>query len=365
MKIFVSWSGEPSKSIAKVLDKRLREILPGAGTFMSFEHIEMGVRWAERIKRQLSRRNHGIVCLTPQNLNAPWIIYEAGALTKNAASRLWCILFAGLSKADVPKPLGDFQLAQFNKTDMRRVVHSINNAIGARKLTRPDLDKNFEQQWRGLANTVKSAQMRASKKLLFEERYPIPPRQDLFKVVGAPNLGTSPLQYDNLVADCEKHLVMAGQCLYFLTRKDDEPRRRSQVFDFLHQGKELDILICDFMSRAAVNTWCSIQAERYRKDLHRSTFVFRSWQRQANKDPQLAGRLIIRRTTFVPLSISFVDPKESRGYLVFVPNAFQTHAPRRPCFAYSKQGNPDAFAEYWSAYDHCFHDTRHTCDILQ
>ena len=81
-KIFISWSGDVSKRVAQALDKWLPEVVEGIEPWISTQDISAGVRWGSEIARQLERINFGIICLTPDNLQAPWILFEAGALAK-------------------------------------------------------------------------------------------------------------------------------------------------------------------------------------------------------------------------------------------------------------------------------------------
>jgi hypothetical protein len=48
---------------------------------MSQDDIETGSGWLARIKNELEATSYGIICLTPQNLDAPWLHFEAGALS--------------------------------------------------------------------------------------------------------------------------------------------------------------------------------------------------------------------------------------------------------------------------------------------
>jgi hypothetical protein len=48
-------------------------------TYMSDRDNEAGILWGENLSSELEASNFGIVCLTPNNLQAPWIPVEAGA----------------------------------------------------------------------------------------------------------------------------------------------------------------------------------------------------------------------------------------------------------------------------------------------
>jgi hypothetical protein len=71
MKVFVSWSGEPSRSIARALAAWLDEVLPQVDAWMSDKEIESGARWPRELADSLEGTNYGILCVTRENQNAP------------------------------------------------------------------------------------------------------------------------------------------------------------------------------------------------------------------------------------------------------------------------------------------------------
>jgi len=82
MKVFISWSGMISKYIAKFLKKNLEEIFDNENfeTFMSEEDITAGSNWFQVIKDELESSDCAIICITKDNINAPWINFEGGAI---------------------------------------------------------------------------------------------------------------------------------------------------------------------------------------------------------------------------------------------------------------------------------------------
>lgn len=73
MKVFISWSGEIGKQVAKFLrNEWLEYILDGIEPWMSDSDIATGLPWFSEIRKSLATTNYGIVCLTPENLHAPW-----------------------------------------------------------------------------------------------------------------------------------------------------------------------------------------------------------------------------------------------------------------------------------------------------
>src|SRR5262249_18500658 len=82
MKVFLSWSGERSRAVAELLSAFLPRVLQAVDPFMSAHDIEPGASWVAALDAHLDAHTFGVLCLTPENLAAPWILFEAGALGK-------------------------------------------------------------------------------------------------------------------------------------------------------------------------------------------------------------------------------------------------------------------------------------------
>ena len=80
--VFISWSGQRSKALALQLHDWLKAVVQRANPWMSERDIGAGQRWNEQISARLKDTHFGIICLTPENLNAPWLLFEAGAVAK-------------------------------------------------------------------------------------------------------------------------------------------------------------------------------------------------------------------------------------------------------------------------------------------
>jgi hypothetical protein len=57
----------------------------------------------------------GILFLTNENLQAPWLMFEAGALSKRIGDSKVCPILFGLKATDVTDPLAQFQLARIEE----------------------------------------------------------------------------------------------------------------------------------------------------------------------------------------------------------------------------------------------------------
>lgn len=127
MKVFLSWSGARSKALAELLHTWLPQVIQAVEPWMSSE-MEKGQKWSPEVANRLSETRFGLLCLTRENLSAPWLLFEAGALSKTPDAYLWTFLH-GISPIDVEQPLAQFQHTIGEKNDVRKLIHTINLAV--------------------------------------------------------------------------------------------------------------------------------------------------------------------------------------------------------------------------------------------
>lgn len=145
MKVFLSWSGEASGQIARELAEWIPMILQSVRIFLSPIDIEKGSRWGADISRELGEANYGLACLTRDNLNAPWLVFEAGALSKLQSGRVATLLF-GVSPTEVKQPLSMFQATKFEEGEFLQLLSDINKAAGG-TLSDEKLRQLFTYTW--------------------------------------------------------------------------------------------------------------------------------------------------------------------------------------------------------------------------
>jgi len=157
MKIFLSWSGELSHKIAIELRDWLPFVIQSVQPYVSSEDIDKGTRWSIDIAKELEDSSFGILCVTPQNLEAPWINFEAGALSKAFNNSNVSPFLFGLKPSDLKKsPLLQFQSTLYDKKDFVKLVLSINNVLGKDKLDEVKLKKTFDVWWENLKGKLDS-----------------------------------------------------------------------------------------------------------------------------------------------------------------------------------------------------------------
>ncbi len=156
MKILISWAGEPSHQIALILRDCLPPIIPSAIPWVSSEDIPKGTRWGQELAKQLEDTSSGLIVCVPNNVNEPWLNFEAGALSKSVElSRVWTLLFR-LTPDQLSGPLTQFQATVFEREDVRKLMRSINETAGAEAILSERLDTNIGAVWPELNSRVQA-----------------------------------------------------------------------------------------------------------------------------------------------------------------------------------------------------------------
>lgn len=146
MKVFLSWSGEPSKTLATVLHEWLATVFPDVTFWLSTRDIDLGKRWGNELDEQLGSTDFGILCLVPTNLLAPWLVFEAGALSKSMDTSRVVPYCLGLQPEHIQGPLSKFQGVSADQGGTYRLVENINSLLESK---RPDmmLARTFHKWW--------------------------------------------------------------------------------------------------------------------------------------------------------------------------------------------------------------------------
>jgi hypothetical protein len=148
MKVFICWSGERSQKVAETLREWLKRVIQQLDPWVSSEDIQAGVQWIPEITDQLAKTKIGILCLTPENLKAPWLNFEAGALAKTVDDRAHvCPYLVQLTPTDVPMPLGLFQSKRADEEGTFDLLRTINSCLGDSALKPDVLKDTFKTFW--------------------------------------------------------------------------------------------------------------------------------------------------------------------------------------------------------------------------
>lgn len=131
-KVFISWSGPNSKEFAKGLKQLLvQSVFAGSDLqcFVSDEGIISGNHWWEKIKTELRTCKLGILCITKENLYAPWVYFEAGAMIAQEVPVIPLLVSCSL-KALATTPLNGIQAIEFyDQKKFMKMLKDINSIM--------------------------------------------------------------------------------------------------------------------------------------------------------------------------------------------------------------------------------------------
>ncbi|MGH8071729.1 MAG: TIR domain-containing protein [Candidatus Entotheonellia bacterium] len=158
MKVFISWSGARSQVVAEKFRDWLPDVIQAVAPWISSEDIRKGKRWSVDLAHQLETTHIGVICLTPGNLTAPWLLFEAGALSKLHTKKgtYVCTYLIGVSHTTVTGPLAEFQHTLATKADTHQLVKTINAAMEQGRITDTQLDRAFERCWPDLQQCLET-----------------------------------------------------------------------------------------------------------------------------------------------------------------------------------------------------------------
>ena len=156
--IFICWSRPRGGQLAELCRELLGSTIPALeDQIFTSPQIEKGARWFEEVLRQLETARVGIICLTPESLDSPWLHFEAGALLRGmhvatgaesgtpVQNRAFTFLF-DVEPAALAGPLSQYQSTTANRADTRSMLLSI--AAGMGTPWGPEQEKRFRAAWR-------------------------------------------------------------------------------------------------------------------------------------------------------------------------------------------------------------------------
>lgn len=170
MKIFISWSGETSHKVAKVLRDWLPSVIQSITPYVSSEDIDKGARWSSDIASELDESAFGILCVTPENLNAPWLNFEAGALGKSVDKSRVCPFLFRIKRSDIKGPILQFQSTIHEKEDVYKLLKAVNDTCGEFGIEESRLEKAFYVWWPKLDEELSAIEIDKKEKISPEKQ---------------------------------------------------------------------------------------------------------------------------------------------------------------------------------------------------
>ena len=156
MQVFVSWSGERSRQIADAIRSWLPMVVQSVKPWMSDEDIAAGARWLTEVSATLNSAKVGIICVTPENQHNPWLLFEAGVLSKTLEQTCVCPLVFEMTPGQLDGPLTQFQANTLNREGIGKVIATINKGLAERQIDSHQLDQIIDVWWPKLEEKLKT-----------------------------------------------------------------------------------------------------------------------------------------------------------------------------------------------------------------
>lgn len=177
MQLFLSWSGQRSNALALALRDLVPDVLQNVDVWMSEHDLQAGSRWSTELSARLSECHLGVACVTPENQHSPWLMFEAGAISKSVENGRLIPLLFDIGREQITHPLAQFQLLECNKEGIAKLVSTINSLLAA-PLDATRLHRQVERWWPDFAkrletigappDSVPKAPERSDKEILYE-----------------------------------------------------------------------------------------------------------------------------------------------------------------------------------------------------
>jgi len=156
MKIFIGWAGERGKKTAGLLGAWLPSMIPDLEPWISMDSAN-GERFTPEIAVKIQKSRIGIFCLTSDNLDDGWLLFEADTLVKLNSITV-CNFLLDIQPSDIKPPFSLFQSMIFTKDDIFRLVQTINHQLSlsppGKPIPQATLGIIFNHFWPGFERKI-------------------------------------------------------------------------------------------------------------------------------------------------------------------------------------------------------------------
>jgi hypothetical protein len=158
MKVFLSWSGKTSREVAQAFHDWLPFVIQAVKPFISTGDIDKGRRWSDVLATELNETAYGILFITLDNFDKPWLHFEAGAISKAVDKAYVSPFLFNVDASRIEGPLSQFQATVNDPQDIFRLLSSVNNRLpDDQRLSFDVLTREFELLWPDLKKKLDRA----------------------------------------------------------------------------------------------------------------------------------------------------------------------------------------------------------------
>lgn len=142
-------------AVASAIRSWLPLLFDNVAPWMSDSDISAGQRGLAAIEAELRNTRFGIIVVTEENRNSPWLNFEAGALSRVVADhtehRVTPLLVDLPGPAQLTGPLTQFQAKAATREGVRDLLRSLAEVVGIATET---IEKRFDAYWPKLEESI-------------------------------------------------------------------------------------------------------------------------------------------------------------------------------------------------------------------
>jgi hypothetical protein len=152
VKVFVSWSGEKSKAASLAFCSFLEDTIQQVTTWFSARDIPRGSLGVYELMKALGECEMGVMLVTQENYQSPWMHFEAGALftayQQDQLNSRVCPVLLDLTHSTLIPPLKELQTTEHSMPEMLDLVRNVNAQLPPQHVVDESrLVRNFNKQW--------------------------------------------------------------------------------------------------------------------------------------------------------------------------------------------------------------------------
>ncbi len=154
-RIFIGWSGSRSNLVAKALKYWLQCLSHDIEPWVSNLDLKPGRGWWEELETELRQSTAGILCISPENRDSPWLNFEAGALARSVERKLIIPYAIDMEASEISHPIRFFQGVKATQSETSKMASALFSS------THVDYDRDsniFEVVWPLLERVLRESQ---------------------------------------------------------------------------------------------------------------------------------------------------------------------------------------------------------------
>ena len=158
MKSFFSWSGNKSHQVALAFSEWIPCVIQAIDSWVSSKDIDRGSIWFNEIFEQLKETNFGLVFVTKENQDKPWLLFESGALSKGLTENRICTVLIDLNVRDIDSgsPLRNLNHTVLQKDSVLALINTINKHLDSSQVQEKHLETSFNALWLSLEEKIQA-----------------------------------------------------------------------------------------------------------------------------------------------------------------------------------------------------------------